>query len=285
MTTDDFFGVPSLDFFQRLKEEALRGVSYNEHYLFCANRYFAWLGYQSVVESLKRYISFLKKTKSPASISFEVFAIKLSIKKAAWKLLSGTEAFAVEAALKKIRAPKNSLHAVSRNFLLNEEDQTKLFSCMGERDRLLLQFLLKTGARISEALSIRLKDIRFEKEAAVIPILGKGGKVRTLRVELSLIRAICSAYQGATFLFETRNGNPLSRNYAGKRIREAALKIGKKFSPHCARHTFASKMIEQTGKIEAVSRYLGHSSPAITLALYTHQELSNEELGINGRSC
>ena len=30
--------------------------------------------------------------------------------------------------------------------------------------------------------------------------------------------------------------------------------------------------------IDALSRYLGHSSPAITLAMYCHNELSDAEL-------
>jgi hypothetical protein len=40
----------------------------------------------------------------------------------------------------------------------------------------------------------------------------------------------------------------------------------------------ATRQIRRTNKIQAVSSYLGHGSPSITLALYTHEQLEDDEL-------
>jgi integrase len=42
------------------------------------------------------------------------------------------------------------------------------------------------------------------------------------------------------------------------------------FRFHDCRHTFASMLIQQGANIAYVSQQLGHSSPAITLTIYTH---------------
>ena len=71
----------------------------------------------------------------------------------------------------------------------------------------------------------------------------------------------------------------MRRDYAYRRISEAVLKAtGKRFSPHGCRHTFATRAIEHTGKLKAVSQYLGHASVGITLDMYVHQSLQDEEL-------
>jgi integrase len=107
------------------------------------------------------------------------------------------------------------------------------------------------------------------------PVLGKGGKARELRVSRELFEIVRESFDGRTWLFESSGGKPLYRDYAYRRIARAVLRAtGKNFSPHCARHTFATRALERTGKIKAVSEYLEHASAAITLDMYTHEELA-----------
>ena len=54
--------------------------------------------------------------------------------------------------------------------------------------------------------------------------------------------------------------------------------LGRRISAHTFWHSFATRKIKETAKIQAVSEYLGHSSVAITLSLYCHDELSEEDL-------
>ena len=46
------------------------------------------------------------------------------------------------------------------------------------------------------------------------------------------------------------------------------------------RHSFATEKIAKTGKIKGVSEYLGHSSSSITLDMYVHEELTDDELDV-----
>ena len=44
-------------------------------------------------------------------------------------------------------------------------------------------------------------------------------------------------------------------------------------------HTFTTRKIEKDpGKLDAISRYLGHSRVSITVDLYCHIELTDEDL-------
>ena len=48
---------------------------------------------------------------------------------------------------------------------------------MGLRDQFLMIFLYDTGARIQEALDVKICDLRIDKTPAVT-LHGKGGKIR-----------------------------------------------------------------------------------------------------------
>ena len=51
-----------------------------------------------------------------------------------------------------------------------------------------------------------------------------------------------------------------------------------RIAAHTFRHSFATRKIKETAKNQAVSAYQGHSSVAIILSLYCHDELSEEDL-------
>lgn len=52
------------------------------------------------------------------------------------------------------------------------------------------------------------------------------------------------------------------------------------FSPHCFRHTFATRCFEAGIKPKTVQQYLGHATLQMTMDLYTHvlKEHSQEEM-------
>jgi integrase len=111
--------------------------------------------------------------------------------------------------------------------------------------------------------------------------MGKGSKERIIKISLELYQAIRQEYKGKKYLFETRNGNPMNDRNFDKEIRRLGKKVLQRpVSAHMLRHTFCTMMIEKTGKIQAVSTYVGHASVSTTLSLYCHQSLSDEELGI-----
>ena len=141
--------------------------------------------------------------------------------------------------------------------VLSVSEEKRLLRVLSRRDRDLVRFLLETGARISEALGIRAEDIAPVGDHYAIRLLGKGSKVRTVYYD----RVVDFTGHG-------------SRTAITNRIRRASKRaIGRTLSAHAMRHTFATRMIAAGKSLTAVSRYLGHSSVAITGDLYVHDDL------------
>jgi len=139
--------------------------------------------------------------------------------------------------------------------VLTPSEERRLLRVLAPRDRELVRFLLSTGARISEALGVR--DIQPMDDHYAIRLLGKGNKVRTV-------------YYKRPVDFTDRG----SRTAITNRIRRASRRVlGRTLSAHCMRHTFATRMIAKGMSLPAVSRYLGHSSVAISGDLYVHDDL------------
>ena len=69
----------------------------------------------------------------------------------------------------------------------------------------------------------------------------------------------------ATFDGKARSPDPFSKEWA-----QAAASMGLDVTFHALRHTHASQLISQGLDVLTISRRLGHSSPAITLAVYGH---------------
>ena len=76
---------------------------------------------------------------------------------------------------------------------------------------------------------------------------------------------------GCDFLFTTRNNTPLNVSLEKNAIRNVAKKAGvPEPTPHDFRHTFATRCFENGVEAKTVQTYLGHSSIATTLDIYTH---------------
>jgi integrase/recombinase XerD len=160
-----------------------------------------------------------------------------------------------------------------------------------QRDRALIHFLLATGCRISEALQVN----RDELQAAGFRVLGKGGKYRTVYLTPAAWKAVQEYLarrgpDGSPALFisvtnrELPKGQPLPDNRLtpdGARKAIAALRrylsqtpagfalASKLLSPHVARHTAATTLLESTGgDVRLVQEVLGHAT-LDTLKVYT----------------
>ncbi len=136
---------------------------------------------------------------------------------------------------------------------------------IGKRDFAFLLFLYASGARVSEALSVKRGDIEGNwlkiREA-------KGEKERMVPLPSFLIEVIedylnsLSIYND--YLWINYKGKPLSRIYA--------FKITKKYlgvSPHVLRHSFATSLILGGADLRVVQELLGHAS-INTTQIYTH---------------
>jgi len=177
-------------------------------------------------------------------------------------------------------APKiNSVEITKDKCLDNGEYRHLLEHCRSDRQRAFIRFLNTTGCRVSEMTGIRLDQAEDIGTAMKIRVLGKGRKERFVRIPHDLYTFIKETFNGSTYLFETSNGKSYGRVYVSSQIARIGHLIDRKIGAHTMRHSFATRKVQQLpGKLDAVSKYLGHSTPSITLAMYCHTSITDVEL-------
>lgn len=154
-----------------------------------------------------------------------------------------------------------------------------------KRTSVIIKFLTNTGLRISEAIGIKKEDLEmYSPEYMRVKILGKGNKIRFIFLSYIQYQEIKDVYDGdSIYIFASKNTQqPLSRVNLYKQIRRAFLKhTGKKTSPHQLRHYFATKkIVDEKKDYKAISKYLGHVSPVVTMSYYVSSSLTPEETSI-----
>ncbi len=181
-----------------------------------------------------------------------------------------------------LRASETRLPSV-----LTEEEVRELLSLprknfQDERDHLLFLFLYSTGARISEALAVDVRDIEWGERR--IKITGKGGKERFLFLCPVLVKEMKDVYlpQRESYLREKGKSSEeaLFISERGLRLPSSSAHIifdsyrerlswQKEFTPHTLRHTFATHYLDRGADIRVVQELLGHESISTT-QIYTH---------------
>jgi integrase/recombinase XerD len=147
------------------------------------------------------------------------------------------------------------------------------------RDRAMLELAYGAGLRVSEWISIGVRDVLMEDK--LVRVFGKGSKERLVPIGRSAIGAVATyiresrprlekgAGKGALFL--NSRGEPLSRMGAWKILRKYVERCGiaKEVSPHTLRHSFATHLLEGGADLRAVQEMLGHADISTT-QIYTH---------------
>jgi integrase len=143
----------------------------------------------------------------------------------------------------------------------------------------LVKILFQTGCRFSEISNCRISDIKYENDLAYLTVTGKGSKERTVFCYANDIEYILDFFKSQTWLFETSRGNRLDEGSSLKRLKKVSLDvIGKEINHHTLRHSRAMNLIHDEGMdITSASKFLGHSSPSITLDHYTHPTAEPEK--------
>jgi integrase/recombinase XerD len=159
-------------------------------------------------------------------------------------------------------------------------DQIPSDDGLGLRDRAMIEVLYACGLRISELLSLLVREIYFKDE--FIRIFGKGSKQRLVPISMRALqwlsayldrsRPILDKYrrsEGVVFL--SIRGTTMSRmgfwKILNQYVRQSGLK--KKIHPHTFRHSFATHLLEGGADLRAVQEMLGHSDISTT-QIYTH---------------
>jgi len=142
------------------------------------------------------------------------------------------------------------------------------------RDAAVLGLLYGSGLRISEALSLKRKDVTASD---ALTVTGKGNKTRMVPVLPQVAKliadylALCPldlADDGVLFV-GARGGplNPRIVQLAMARLR-GTLGLPDTATPHALRHSFATHLLARGGDLRAIQELLGHASLSTT-QIYT----------------
>lgn len=194
-----------------------------------------------------------------------------------------------EDAAAAVASPKLSKRLPST---LSDSDVGRLLSACsddpeGMRDRALIELLYASGARISEASALDVRDVDVRQRQ--VRLFGKGAKERVVPLYPQAVEAVQTYVRDARpslACFSGRATNALFLSSRGNRMSAAALRerferlvelagLDPSITPHAMRHTFATQLLDGGADLRSVQELLGHESLSTT-QIYTH--LSVERL-------
>lgn len=148
----------------------------------------------------------------------------------------------------------------------------------GRRDHALLLFLVRTGARVSEAVGVDAADLRLEPPQQVL-LRGKGRKQRVVPLAPDLartLRALCRERKLGRDerrpVFAGLSGERLTR-FGARYVVRRAVAAGAarapsltraRVSPHVLRHTLAMQLLQSGADLVTIQAWLGHAQVATT---------------------
>lgn len=159
--------------------------------------------------------------------------------------------------------------------VLSEEDVQRLLAAEAEpRCHILLNLLYLAGLRVSEACSLRWRNLHIRGDAGQVTVFGKNGRTRAITLPASMwteLIALRGAAGAEDPVFPSRTGRPLDRGRVRMIVRQAVGRVGVAgaVSPHWLRHAHASHALDHGAPIHLVQATLGHSSVATT-SRYLH---------------
>jgi integrase/recombinase XerD len=227
--------------------------------------------------TLREYVYHLKDLGlSPASIRRNVSAVR-----SYFRFLLG-DGVIVRDPSERLETPKRwrelpdvlSVDEVKRLIAAPTLDDAMVF-----RDRALLELAYGAGLRVSEWITLGVRDLMLEE--GLVRVFGKGSKERLVPIGRSAIGAVAiylrelrpklEKGEGKGVLFLNARGRPLSRMGAWKILRGYVerAEITKHVSPHTLRHSFATHLLEGGADLRAVQEMLGHVDISTT-QIYTH---------------
>lgn len=137
----------------------------------------------------------------------------------------------------------------------------------------LLLFLYNTGARVSEATQMKVRDLQIGCKGGydLATLHGKGGKTRQCPLWPETERVLADEINGREAddaVFVSRLGTPFTRFGVYRLIERCAARTpelaGRTISPHVIRHTTACHLVLAGVDINTIRAWLGHVSIGTT---------------------
>lgn len=162
-------------------------------------------------------------------------------------------------------------------------------TALPENDGDLFLILFDTGLRRGEARELQVRDVILERAELVVR-RGKGSKDRVIPMTTRLTQRLAfwiqvEALKPRDHFWPTRPGGyELQRRkpmgdtsfqvWYGDCLERADVRYR---NPHVTRHSFATRWLRKGGRLETLSRAMGHASIKTTADLYAHLDLRDLE--------
>jgi site-specific recombinase XerD len=141
------------------------------------------------------------------------------------------------------------------------------------KHRAIIALIYSAGLRISELISLELKNIDVDRKQIFINN-GKGRKDRYIVLAnsfLPLLQNYFLTYRPKKYFAEGLNQKPYSASSIRKFLFQSSKLAGisKKVTPHTLRHSYATHLLENGIGLRHIQELLGHAKPETTM-IYTH---------------
>lgn len=217
------------------------------------------------------------KPLSASSINGHLVAVRALLREAADMGLiderRAERAASVEGVSEKGERAGNWLSKDEAQALIDAPDRDTL---KGKRDRAILGLLLFCGLRRSEMAALTVGHLQVREGHNVIAdMIGKGGRIRTIKLPVSVKRAIDEwlraskrSLSSASLVFvamrkgdKLADGETITDQALYKLVKEYGTLIGHpELAPHDLRRTFAKLARHGGSALEDISQTLGHAS-------------------------
>lgn len=175
------------------------------------------------------------------------------------------------------KAPQPAVQAMSEKAIatiLRQPPNTRI----GLRDRTFMVLLFDSGARVSEVINLKVRDLSLDGPSPQVRLEGKGKKTRIVPImekTVGHLRQYLRTYHGASacdiqHLFYTvikGNAAPMSVDNVARFIEKYAMtgrmtcpEIPGKVHPHMFRHSRATQLHQSGVELAIISRFLGHAN-------------------------
>lgn len=169
------------------------------------------------------------------------------------------------------------------NYLERTQADQLVQSIRHLRTRTCILLMLDCGLRVSECVSLQVKNFDFRKKVVMVRSLKKRGEEHIRQIPLSnrLIDTLAEYFRqrkpktDSDYLFPGNNGRDHISRKALNRFCERMKKRHPNFHnlhPHALRHTFATQLLANGAELHNVKEMLGHTSYNTTL-IYNHTPL------------
>ncbi len=229
-------------------------------------------------DSILTYLQWLMETQGccAATRNQRLACLKTFLKFVADKDIALSATYMTIDKISMVRYHKPRIRWISENALseiLKQPQNTKL----GKRDRFFMILLYDTGARLSEILNLRLKDIDTAATEPFIKLTGKGNKTRIVPLMDKTVKHLddylnvfhtdrnnieaplfYTTIKGVVSNMSPDNVERFMKNY-GNEARKTCSLVPKNLHPHLFRHSRASHLYRAGVPLSVISRFLGHA--------------------------